>query len=156
VIRPRVVFDCNIVIQAISNDGGPSGRALALLQRGEIDVFVSRAVIGELRAVLQYPSVRTKLPGLKDQRIELFLQQFSFRATLLRHVPHSFTYPRATQDEPYIDLAIAAKATHLVSRDNDLLSLASDYSMIGKEFRQKCPNLKLLNPVAFLSEIAAP
>jgi putative PIN family toxin of toxin-antitoxin system len=145
-----------VLLQAISNELGPSGRALSLLQTGEIDVFLSRPVIKELRGVLQYPSVRQKLPGLDDQCIDAFLQQLAFCATFLRHVPHLFSYPRAVQDEPYIDLAIAAAATHLVSRDNDLLSLATDHSIIGKEFRQRCPQLKVMNPVAFLADLRMP
>ena len=62
--RPRVVFDCNVLVQACSNDAGPSGQALRLLERNQIEVYVSRSVLEELRLVLNYPSVRQKLPGL--------------------------------------------------------------------------------------------
>jgi predicted nucleic acid-binding protein len=53
-------------------------------------------------------------------------------------------------DEPYIDLAASAHAEFLVSRDRDLLSLATNRSLVGKEFRQRFPRLRILNPVAFL------
>jgi putative PIN family toxin of toxin-antitoxin system len=149
--RPRVVFDCNVLVQAISNEAGPSGQALALLQRNFIEVYVSRAVLKELRNVLQYPTVRQKLPGLNNERIDFFLRQLAFRSTFVRRVPHVFDYPRARQDEPYIDLAAAAKANYLISRDMDLLSLATDRSILGKQFRQRFPRLRVLNPVAFLS-----
>jgi uncharacterized protein len=154
--RPRVVFDCNVLVQAISNEAGPSGQALALLQRNFIEVYFSRAVPKELRTVLQYPNptVRQKLPGLNDERIDFFLQQLVFRATFVRHVPHVFDYPRARQDEPYIDLAAAVKANYLISRDTDLLSLAIDRSLLGKQFRQRFPRLHVLNPVVFLSAVA--
>jgi putative PIN family toxin of toxin-antitoxin system len=108
--RPRVVFDCNVLIQAISNQAGPAGQSLALLEQNLIEVYVSRTVLKELRAVLMYPTVRQKLLDLTDERVASFVQGFSFRATLLRHVPHVFEYPRAKQDEQYIDLAAAAKA----------------------------------------------
>ena len=149
--RPRVVLDCNVLIQAISNEPGPAGQVLRLLQGNRIEVCVSRAVLKELRAVLHYPSVRQKLPDLSDERIDLFLTQLAFRATLLRQVRHGFDYPRATQDEPYIDLAAAAGADYLISRDRDLLSLATDRSLIGKQFRQRYPRLHVLDPVAFLA-----
>ena len=84
--RPRVVFDCNVLIQASSNGAGPSGRAFHLLEENRIEVFVSRAVLKELRAVFNYPSVRKKLPGLDDERIGLFVERLVFRATLLRQV----------------------------------------------------------------------
>jgi putative PIN family toxin of toxin-antitoxin system len=152
--RPRVVFDCNILVQAVSNSAGPAGEALGLLERNLIEVFVSRAVLNELRAVLRYPSVREKLPGLNDERVDKFVERLVFRGTLIRQVPHAFDYPRAKQDEPYIDLAAAADAHYLVSRDNDLLSLCTDHSPIGKQFRQRFPRVRVLNPVAFLAAIS--
>jgi putative PIN family toxin of toxin-antitoxin system len=151
--RPRVVFDCNILVQAISNDTGPAGRAVGLLQRNLIEVYTSRVAMKELRSVLQYPSVRRLLADLEEDRLDAFLQHLAFRSTFIRHVKHVFNYPRATQDEPYIDLAIAVGADYLVSRDKDLLSLSTDRSVYGKQFRQWCPRLRVLNPVAFLAMI---
>src|SRR6185295_11946065 len=101
--RPRVVFDCNVLIQAAANEESASGRSFGLLGRNQIHAFISRAILAELRKVLAYPSVRRKLPSLTDERIESFLWQLLFRAVLLRNVAHVFDYPRATQDEPYID-----------------------------------------------------
>ncbi len=152
--RPRVVFDCNVLVQAISNDAGPAGQALRLIDQNRISVYVSCAVLKELRNVLNYPTVREKLPGIDDARIAAFMQHLLFRATLLRQVRHVFDYPRAEQDEPYIDLAAEAKANYLISRDRDLLSLATDHSSIGKEFRQRFPRLHVLNPNAFLEVMA--
>jgi putative PIN family toxin of toxin-antitoxin system len=143
-----------VLVQAVSNAAGPSGRCLQLLEQGAIALYISRAVIKELRAVLNYPSVRQKLPGLNDALVESFIQRLSFRATWIRHVPHVFDYPRARQDEPYIDLAAAADAEYLVSRDRDLLDLVTDHSLVGKQFRQRFPRLSVLNPVAFLDSIA--
>ena len=68
-----------------------------------------------------------------------------------RQVPHVFDYPRARQDEPYIDLAAAANANYLVSRDKDLLALATDRSILAKQFRQRFPKLRVVNPVDFLT-----
>jgi putative PIN family toxin of toxin-antitoxin system len=153
--RPRVVFDRNVVVQAVSNDLGPAGRSLELLQRGIIEVFVSRSVLRELRAVLQYPIVRQKLAGLNELRLESFTTQLVFRTTLVRHVRHVFDYPRAQQDEPYIDPAAAARANFIVTRDKDLLALASDHFVLGKRFRQRLPGLRVLNPVAFLAVMDA-
>lgn len=152
-MRPRVVFDCNVLVQAISNDAGPSGRALCLLEMNLIDVYVSRPVLKELQAVLNYPSVRQKLIGLNDENSKSFVMHLAFRSTLLRKVPHVFDYPRAKQDEPYIDLAAAADADYLVSRDKDLLALATDHSRIGKQFRQRFPRVHVLNPVAFIHAV---
>jgi putative PIN family toxin of toxin-antitoxin system len=148
--RPRVVFDCNVMVQAITNENGASGRSLGLLQRNQIQVFVSRAILQELRMVLQYPTVREKLPALTDERIESFMWHLICRAVLLRNVAHVFDYSRVTQDKPYIDAAAAAKANFLVSRDTDLLSLMTDHAPTAKDFRRRFPFLKVTNPDQFL------
>jgi predicted nucleic acid-binding protein len=104
---------------------------------------------------MRYPTVREKLPSLTDERIDQFLNRLVFRSSLVRRVSHVFDLVRARQDEPYINLAAAAHADFLVSRDKDLLFLATDHSLVGKEFRQRFPTLRVLNPVAFLTVIEA-
>jgi len=141
------------MVQAIANDAGPAGQALRLLDENVIQVYVSRAVMKELRAVLKYSSVREKLPSLDDQRVEAFIEHLLFRAKMLRRVRHVFNYPRATQDEPYIDLAVAANAGYLVTRDKDLLSLTTDHTLLAKQFRQRFPHLRIMNPVAFVQAV---
>ncbi|HWE95308.1 MAG TPA: putative toxin-antitoxin system toxin component, PIN family [Tepidisphaeraceae bacterium] len=153
---PRAVFDCNVLIQAVSNSLGPAGQCLRLVEQSRVELFVSRAVLRELRAVLEYPTVRQKLPQLDAQRIEAFIQRLVYRATMVRDVRHIFTYPRAPQDEPYIDLALAAHADYLVSRDRDLLDLMTDHSLTGKEFRQRSPGLSIVTPVGFLERVESP
>jgi putative PIN family toxin of toxin-antitoxin system len=152
--RPRVVFDCNVLLQAAANEDGPAGKALGLLERNAIEVYLSRAVLRELRAVLKYPTVRAKFPSLTDERIDTFLTQLIFRARVQSTIRHVFDYPRATQDEPYVDLAAAAKADFLVSRDKDLLSLATDHTIIAKQFRRQFRRLRVLDPVAFLASVS--
>jgi putative PIN family toxin of toxin-antitoxin system len=154
--RPRVVFDCNVLLQAVANEEGPAAECLRLLDAGRITVFLSRATLKELRAVLEYPSVREKLTGLSEIRIAAFLERLTYRATLVRRVPHALDYSRARQDEPYIDLAVAAKANYLVSRDNDLLSLMTGHSLVCKRFRQLTHPLRVLDPVAFLEALTDP
>lgn len=151
--RPHVVFDCNVLVQAAANAHGAAGRAFALLKQNQIQVFISRAILEELRRVLNYPSTRTKLATLTEERIEAFVWQLIYRAVLLRNVAHVFDYPRAQQDEPYIDAAAAAEANYLVSRDSDLLSLMTDFADIAKEFRRRFHNLRVVNPPQFLEAL---
>jgi putative PIN family toxin of toxin-antitoxin system len=112
------------------------------------------ASVFSLRAVLDYPSVRASLRGLSDARIIAFLERLTYKSTLVRRVPHALDYPRARQDEPYIDLAVAAKADYLISRDKDLLSLMTGHSLVCKHFRQLTRPLKVLDPVRFLEILA--
>ena len=151
--RPRAVFDCNVLLQAAMSEDGPAAECLRLLDGGRISLYLSRATLAELRAVFEYPVIREKNPDLSDERIAAFMERLTFKGTLLRRVPHLLDYPRARQDEPYIDLAAAAKAGYLVSRDKDLLFLMTGHSQVCKEFRQRTRPLKVLDPVAFLNEV---
>ena len=51
-LRPRVVFDCNALLQALGRETGPAAKALNLLEDGKIDVFLSKQILRELRRLL--------------------------------------------------------------------------------------------------------
>jgi putative PIN family toxin of toxin-antitoxin system len=144
------VFDCNVLIQAAARPDGPAAGCLRLLDGNRIAVYVSGATIREVRAVFAYPTVRRAFPGLTDAQIARFIDRLIYKAVLVRRVAHVLDYPRARQDEPYIDLATAAKADYLVSRDKDLLSLMTGHSAICKEFRRRTRPLQVIDPVSFL------
>jgi predicted nucleic acid-binding protein len=56
--------------------------------------------------------------------------------------------PRDPTDEPYLNLAIAVKASFLVTRDGDMLSLMQD-----DNFKSRYPSLAIIDPPAFLTHV---
>lgn len=152
-VRPRVVFDCNVLLQAAARPAGPAGACMRLVDTNRVTLYVSRATLRELAAVFAYPAVRKVFPELADSDIEAFVRHLTYRAVLVRRVRHVIDYPRARQDEPYIDLAATAKANYLVSRDNDLLSLVTGHSLACKQFRQKTHPLRVVDPITFLNAL---
>ena len=64
-------------------------------------------------------------------------------------------YERDPDDEPYLNLAIAAGAQYLVSRDNDLLDLQNPDSKPGQQLRALLPRLTILDPVDFINLLPA-
>jgi uncharacterized protein len=150
--RPDVVFDCNVFLQAITRPDGPAAHALRLVDQNEITLHISKPIIRELRLALEYPEIRSRNPNLTTEVVDAFITRVAFRGMLYRDVPHVFDLPRDRDDEPYIDLAVAVGADYLVTRDQDLLSLATDYAIEAKQFRQRLPRLSVLNPVEFLQE----
>ena len=148
--RLRAIFDCNTLIQAVAFENGPAARCVQLIESSRVELIFSRPTLVELRRVLGYDEVLAISPNMTSERIGAFLQRLSFRATLVRRIPHVVDYPRDPKDEPYINLAIAAKADYLVSRDNDLLALMTGHSAECKRFRQITRPLRVVNPVAFL------
>ena len=148
-MTPRVVFDCMVFVQALANDAGPASACFDLVREGRVELCVSPNVLAEVRDVLNRPKLRKKLPALTPERAEAFLDDVLGHATLVTDVPHRFRYDRDPKDEPYVNLALAAGARYLASRDKDLLELADD-----DDFLRRFPELTVLDPVSLLREIA--
>lgn len=152
--RPDVVFDCNILLQAISRESGPAAAALRLMEQNRIALHISKPIVQEFRRTLDYPEIRQRNPQVTVQRIESFIARLLFRGVLWRNVPHVLHLTRDPNDEPYLDLAAATEADFLVTRDNDLFSLLTDHTADAKAFRQRLPRLRILSPVDFLAAMS--
>lgn len=146
---PGVVFDCNLFLQAAISPHGPAFACLSLVDERSIRLFVSPEVLAEARDVLRRPKLTQKFATLTPERVEQFLSNIETKAVLVSDVPRIVTLPQDPKDEPYINLAVAANARYLVSRDHHLLKVMED-----ARFRHDYPDLAILNPVAFLQEIA--
>jgi len=154
--RPRVIFDANVSVQALAFDTGPAAEALRLVDTGRCELYTSTATLRELRRVLAYDEIRALSPNLTRERIAAVLKRLVYRSTLLRRVRHVFDFPRDRRDEPYLDLAAAAKADYLVTRDKDMLWLMTGHTPFCKQFRQRTHPLRVLNPVNFLNALRDP
>jgi putative PIN family toxin of toxin-antitoxin system len=149
----RVVFDCNTFLQALSAPEGPAGQCVQLAFDGKVSLFVSSLVLEELREVTSRPKVITKL-RLVAGRIDEFLDTIEIAATLLANIPDVFSYKRDPDDAHYVNLALAADARLIVSRDRDLLDLMDSTKPEAAEFQRHYPRLRILNPVGLLREMA--
>ena len=116
-------------------------------------LFVSDEILAEVRDVLTRPKILAKNPHLTVEFVETFLNRVLNRAKLLSKIPTHFEYSRDPKDEKYINLTVEAKAVFLVSRDNDLLDLMTDYTDEAKGFRRRYRKIKIVNPVEFLQII---
>jgi|SRR5947209_8941323 len=148
--RPGAVFDCMAFLQATASPSGPAAACLRLVEAGAVTLFVSEPVLREVGDVLTRPRVRQKNPRLTDEAVQALLERLSQKAVFVGQVPEQFSCARDPKDEPYVDLAVAAGAAYLVSRDKDLLDLMDEASSEGVAFRQRFPGLTILDPVAFL------
>lgn len=148
-----VVFDCMVFLQAAISSSVPSGELLRFVERGEINVLISRDILQELKSVISRQNVTQRYSFLTTEFVEDFLTHISQHAKFVTTPPPHFSYARDRNDEKYINLAIEAGADYLVSRDKDLRDLMSDYSDDAKDFRQRFRHLKIVNPVEFLRVI---
>lgn len=151
--RPRAVYDCNIFLQAVLTPGGPGWRCVDLAARRHVILVLSPAVLAEVRGVLRRPLVRSHNPEVTAERIDGFLDRIRYTAEFVSDVPELLADLRDPDDAPYADLAVVAAADFLVSRDRDLLDLASAHDPAAKQFRQLTRNrTRVVDPVTFLNE----
>lgn len=151
----RVVFDCNFFVQALASADGPAGRCVQLAIDRAVRLFISSDVIRELREITARPRIVRKLKLIPD-RIDEFIEAISKAATVLDGFPESFVYMRDPDDAHYVNLALAAGAKLIVSRDKDLLDLMDATYAESRQFRVRFPSLQIMNPVQFLREALAP
>jgi putative PIN family toxin of toxin-antitoxin system len=147
---PKVVFDTMILFQATAQTTGPAALLFAYLEAGRFTLYVSDEILEEARDVLNRPKLRARNPRITDEAVQKtfdLLSQFAYPVT---DVPKVFSLPRDPDDEPYLDLALAANADYLVTWDKDMLDLMNEES-----FRSQYPGLAILNPVALLQALAA-
>lgn len=147
------VFDCNVYLQAVAREKSVAADCLRLVEQGLVRLYVSEEILAEVEEVLYRPEIKTYFQALTDEVIEAFLLRLRKNAQMLHRVPKQFSYSRDPDDEPYIHLAVEAKANYLVSRDRDLLDLMTAYSSEAKEFRQRFRPLRVIEPLAFLQEV---
>lgn len=150
---PKVVFDCNVFLQALVNPYGPAGKCKQLVDRGEVELFVSEEVLAEVAEVLSRPRTRKPAPALTLEMIEAFIADIRLKSICLRNVPEEYCFERDPKDERYINLALAARASFIVSRDHDLLDLMKPNSETAREFQRRFPMLKIINPTDLLAEV---
>jgi putative PIN family toxin of toxin-antitoxin system len=149
---PVAVFDCMVYLQAATRPEGPARACLGMAQLGRIVLCISPAIRSEVADVLSRPKVRRKFPSLTSEAVAVFLGDIDALARCAAEVPRVVTLPRDPKDEPYLNLAVAAGAKHLVTWDNDLLDLMADNPQ-GADFRKRFPDLVILTPVALLREL---
>lgn len=142
-----------VFLQATASENGSAFRCLEKFEAQEINLFVSQDILDEVQDVLTRPKLQRKLSLLTNDRVSALVERLKRRATLVSKVPKVFEYERDPKDERYINLAIAAKAQYLVSRDLDLLDLMNETLPAGKNFIRRFPNIRIINPIAFLREL---
>ncbi|MDX6499038.1 MAG: uncharacterized protein QOG23_2298 [Blastocatellia bacterium] len=151
--KPRVVFDCNVLLQAAARRSIVAANCLALVEMGLVQLFVSSEVLLEIEDVLNRPEVRACFPNLSDEIAGAFLKRLRTFSDFVSNVPRTFIYSRDEDDESYINLAVEVSADFIVSRDRDLLDLMTGYTDDCKEFRQRFRTIKVIEPVDLLREI---
>lgn len=139
-----------VYLQAAVNAEGPAAKVVRAVEDDHLLLFVSDAILAEVRDVLNRPVLRQKFPSLTEERAETLVQFLQVKGNRIINVPETFRYERDPKDEKYVNLALVTDASFLVSHDSDLLDLMDERRQAGKAFRTRFPLLRILDPVAML------
>jgi len=150
---PRVVFDTVALLQAALNVTGPAGACLDVIDEVRATWYACPSTRRECERVLRDPTVRAKNPSLTDAKIDAFLARLDDSAIAVPDPPIVMSLARDPDDEIVLNLAIEVGAEFLVTRDRDLLDLMDASRPDGDEFRRRFPELRIVDPVAFLQAI---
>lgn len=112
------MFDANTVVSAALNPSGTPRLALAAARARGV-IALSEAVYTEIAEVLARPKFATVLTD--DRRRETL--ELLAAAALWVEPEHRVNDCRDAKDNRYLELALAARATTIVSGDDDLLVL---------------------------------
>ena len=114
----RAVLDTNVAVSAALMSNSTPRRVVDLiLERGTL--LISIPTLAELNEVLRRPRFNRYLG--EERRLE-------FLATLLREaelveVTETVSVCRDPDDDKFLELAVSGAATHIISGDDDLLTL---------------------------------
>ncbi|WP_148076419.1 putative toxin-antitoxin system toxin component, PIN family [Bythopirellula goksoeyrii] len=121
----------------------------------KIPLVISDYGFDELRRVTSNAEFAAKY-RIPSEVVDRFITRLHAFAEKLDDVPHVFDFPRDPKDAPYDDLAVAAKASLIVSRDKDLLSFRDPATTDGQDFLSRFPLLQILTPPEALKLFASP
>jgi predicted nucleic acid-binding protein len=96
-----------------------------------------------------------RFPVITAREVAFLIKRLLFVGEYVRSPRTRFAYERDPRDEKFIELAIELSATHIISSDDDLLSLPQSRSDAGKRFRQRLPNIALVEASQFLDRHAS-
>ena len=124
----RVVLDTNVLVSGAAYPSGIPGRILTAWRQGALEVCLSQYILDEVARVLPRLNHRLKWEA---RDFADYVDILSLQADLVEPQPLDGDAARDAADIPVLGTLLAAKADYLITGDNDLLSLAAQYSIIS-------------------------
>ena len=118
----RVVLDANVIVSGIISPTGPPRRILTGWRQRGFDLLTSPTILDEVTRTLLLPRLARRYHVAPPDVVELG-HLLAARSIVLTDVPAIPPTARDPADDHILALARAGHADHIVSGDNDLLSL---------------------------------
>ncbi len=140
----RVVLDTNVLVSGTIVTHGPSAALRDTWRRGAFVLLMSAWQRAELARVLARPRIVHKYQ-LTEERVAATLLLVDTVTTPVEPLHTLPVVVRDPNDMPILGMALAGRATHIVTGDDDLLVLAGDAAL---------GDLRIVTPRVFLDELA--
>ena len=105
----NIVLDTNVLVAGLLSPFGPCGEIVRMVSSGELTLSVDARILTEYQEVLDRPKFRFE----KDQ-VAALLDHIEHRGLTVASSPLSRSLPDL-DDEPFLEVAIAAQAACLVT-----------------------------------------
>jgi len=148
----RIVLDTNVLLAGLVSTRSASQMIVDALNARRFIPLISADVLAEYRRILAHPTVITRYPQLSSRTVAKVLHRLRYLGDEIKTSRVRFEFQRDPLDAKFIELAIAGDATHIITLDDDLLSLATLPAEAGKRFRQRLPHVEVRRPGDFVSE----
>jgi putative PIN family toxin of toxin-antitoxin system len=146
----KLVLDTNVLVRGLANRDSACGRLLRLCEDRVINTLLSRPVMREYRDVLTRDELTQPHAAINPHVVKLVIERLRYFADFIDPVRARFRYERDPYDACFLELAIAGSATHIITYDNDLLSLQTGRTDAGKRFRQRLPRVQVVEGGEFM------
>jgi len=118
----KAVLDTNILVSGLISPRGSPAKIIDLWQEGNYILVTSKAILNEVRRVLNCPKIFHNY-HLSRKRIKEYLEGLSIFAEAVRPRKRVLVIKQDPQDNKFIEAALAGRADFLVSGDKHLLKL---------------------------------
>ena len=147
------VYDCMVLLQALSKPNRTSGHCFRAVIDGRVRLAVSNGTLLEVEDVVNRPDLRERVFKVTDAQVRSFLDLLVRVSVLVADVPMVCRLPGDLKDEKHLNLAIAAHAEFIVTRDNLLLGFITAENSDAFAFRAAHPTTEILSPELFLARL---
>jgi putative PIN family toxin of toxin-antitoxin system len=109
----RIVLDTNVLVAGLLTPFGPCGEIVRMVSSGELALAIDARVLTEYEEVLRRPKFK-----FEKDKIDVLLDYIEFRGLKIAPAPLTRSLPDA-DDEPFLEVAIAARAACVVTGDKN-------------------------------------
>lgn len=133
----KVVLDSNIFISFLISHKPPISAIIDLWRKGELAVYYSVEILGELKRALEYPKIRKMVSDSDSESLIDAIKTLGILVIPSKNVEVC----KDKEDDKYLEASLESGCGFLISGDEDLLAI--------KEFE----DIKIVSPRGFIAFI---